>query len=158
MHAFQPINTSDLCNFDLSCVLSLLVFINPKRCGQFKSRVCDNVSPQRLIHKKIDASSSTLKTKSVILASVFDADESRFVGVHDIPDAFFHSKLDEVVYMKVTGALPKYLVAFVPEVHGDYVTMEREKEVIYLLLTRALYGCVMFALTFWNDLSGHLQD
>ena len=105
----------------------------------------------------MDASSPTVKTESVILTSIIDAKESRVVGVYDIPGAFLHSKLDEVVHIKVTGALAKYLVTIAPVVYGNYVTMERDKEVIYLLLTRALYGCIKSALQFWKHLSGHLQ-
>jgi hypothetical protein len=98
----------------------------------------------------MDASSPTVKTESVILTSIIDADESRFVGVYDIPGAFLHSKLDEVVHMRVTGSLAKYLEAIAPDVYGSYITIEKDKEVIYLLLTRALYGCLKSALQFWK--------
>ena len=157
MHVFEPVDKSDLTNQQLSHVLNSLMFVKKKRCGRFKARACADGRPQRVIYNKLDASSPTVKTESVILTSIIDAKESRVVGVYDIPGAFLHSKLDEVVHIKVTGALAKYLVTIAPVVYGNYVTMERDKEVIYLLLTRALYGCIKSALQFWKHLSGHLQ-
>jgi hypothetical protein len=54
-------------------------------------------------------------------------------------------KLNEVVHMTFTGVLAEYLEVIAPGVLGDFVTMEGEKEVIYLLLTSALYGYVPLA-------------
>jgi hypothetical protein len=42
-----------------------------------------------------------------------------------IYQALSYLKLDEVVHMKVTRALTKYLVMIVPEVNGDNVTIGR---------------------------------
>jgi hypothetical protein len=158
VNVFKPVKKDDLTSQELSQVLSSLMFIKHKQCGRFKARACTDGRPQRLLYNKMDASLPTVKTESVILPSMIDADESRFVGVYDIPDAFLHSKLDEVVHMRVTGYLAKYLEAIAPDVYSSYITIENDKEVIYLLLTRAPYGCLKSALQFWKHLSNHLQD
>jgi hypothetical protein len=158
MNVFKPIKKCELTSQELSKVLNFLMFIKQKRCGRFKARACADDRPQRLLYNKMDASSPTVKTESVILTSIIDADESRFIAVYDIPGAFLHSKLDEDVHMKVTGSLAKYLETIAPDIYGSYITMEKDKEVIYLLLTRALYGCLKSALQFWKHLSSHLWD
>jgi hypothetical protein len=77
--------------------------------------------------------------------------------VYDIPGAFLHSKLDEIVHMRVTDALTKFLVAVAPFVYSRFVSEEKGQDVIYLQLIRALYGCLKSALQFWKHLSGHLK-
>jgi hypothetical protein len=75
MHAFQPINKSDLSNQHLLYMLSLLMLIKQKRCGHFEARECANGRPQRLLNEEIDVSSPIVKTKSLILTSETDAEE-----------------------------------------------------------------------------------
>jgi hypothetical protein len=105
MHVFQHVNKSDLSNQDLSRVLSLLMIIKQKRCVQFKARAFTDERPQCLIHEKMDSSSPIVQTESVVVTSLIDADDSRFVEAYDIPGGLLYLKLDEVVHMKVTGAL-----------------------------------------------------
>jgi hypothetical protein len=54
--------------------------------------------------------------------------------------------------MKVTGDLARLLIQVCPDVYAEYMVIENQKEVIYLLLTRALYGCLLSALQFWKHL------
>jgi hypothetical protein len=148
MNVFQPVNKSDLISQEVLNVLSSLMFIKEKSCGRFKARACADRRPQRLIYNNTDASFPTVKTESVILTSVIDSNESRFVGVYDIPGAFLHSKLDEFVHIKVTGSLAKYLEMIALEMYDRYITLERDREVIYLLLTRVMYRCLKSVLQF----------
>jgi Reverse transcriptase (RNA-dependent DNA polymerase) len=137
-------------------VLNSIIFIKQKRCGRIKARACADGRPQRALYEKSEASSPTVKTESVILTSVIDAAEERVIGVYDIPGAFLHSKLPDTVYMKVTGTLTRFLVAVAPDIYSSFVVTENGIDVIYLLLTRALYGCLKSALQFWKHLSGNL--
>ena len=98
----------------------------------------------------------TVKTESVLLTSIIDAAEERSVGIYDIPGAFLHSKLPDIVHMKMTGAMLKCLVAVAPEKYSNFVISENGQDVIYLLLTKALYGCLKSALQFWKHLSNNL--
>jgi hypothetical protein len=108
--------------------------------------------------EKYEASSPTVKTELVILNSVIDVSEEQVIGVYNIPGAFLHSKLDEVVHMKVTGVLATFLVMTAPEISRDFVVYEKGISVIYLQLTCALRGCLKSALQFWKHLSGNLKQ
>jgi hypothetical protein len=99
MNVFKPVKKDDLTSQELSHVLSSLMFIKQKRCGWSKARACADRRTQRLLYNKMDASLPTVKTESVILTSIIDEDQSRFVGVYDIPGALLHSKQDKVVHV-----------------------------------------------------------
>jgi hypothetical protein len=101
--------------------------------------------------------SPTVKTESVLLTSIIDASEGRVVAVYDIPGAFLHPTLEEVVHVKVTGALTKFLMSIDEKLYSDFVINEKGHDVIYLQLTRALYGCLKSALQLWKHLSGNLM-
>jgi hypothetical protein len=137
-------------------VLNTIIFIKQKRCGRIKARACADGRPQQILYNKHDASSSTFKTESVLLTSVIDAAEERTVGIYDIPAAFLHSTLPDTLHMKMTGAMLKCLVAVKPDKYSKFVVSENGQDVIYLLLTKALYGCLKSALQFWKYLSNNL--
>jgi hypothetical protein len=122
-----------------------------------KGQVCADGRPQQMLYDKTDVSSLTVKTESVLLTSIIDASEGRVVAVYNIPGAFLHSTLEEVVHIKVTGALTKFLVSIDEKLYSDFVINEKSNDVIYLQLTRALYGCLKSALQFWKHLSGNLM-
>ena len=121
-----------------------------------KARTCADERPQWKLYEKGEASSPTVRTDSVLIASVVDAYEERAVGVYDIPGAFLHAEQKDTTYVKMSGELTSFLVEMNPDTYSEYVVIEKGKETIYLLLKRALYGCVKSALLFWQDLSGKL--
>ena len=106
MQVFRPVRKEDLTQQERLRVLNSIIFIKEKRCGRIKARACADGRPQRILYDKSDASSPTVKTESVILTSIIDASEGRIVGIYDIPGAFLHSTLDEVVHIntdKISG-------------------------------------------------------
>jgi hypothetical protein len=137
-------------------VLNTIIFIKQKRCGRIKARECADGRPQQILYNKHDASSPTFKTESVLLTFVIDAAEERTVGIYDIPAAFLHSTLPDTVHIKMTEAMLKCLVAVKPDKYSKFVASENGQDVIYLLLTKALYGCLKSALQFWKHLSNNL--
>jgi hypothetical protein len=156
MNVFQPVHRSSLTRQEIQQTLGSLIFIKEKRCGRIKARACADGRRQRFLYDKHEASSPTVKTESVILTSVIDAAEEREVAVYDIPGAFLHAELPDIVHMKVTGDLARLLIHVAPDVYARFKIMENEKDVIYLRLTRALYGCILSALQFWKHLSTNL--
>ena len=157
MNVFKPIHKNNLTEQERRQVLNSIIFVKEKRSGKIKARACADGRPQRAIYDKYDASSPTVKTESVILTSVIEAAEDRAIGVYDIPGAFLHSKLEEIVHMKITGILAGFLVSVAPSVYAPFLTKEKDQDVVYVQLTRALYGCLKSALQFWKHLSGHLK-
>jgi Reverse transcriptase (RNA-dependent DNA polymerase) len=110
MEVFKPVLRERLTKQEQLGVLWSIIFIKQKRCGHVKARVCADGQPQRYLYEKWEASSPTVKTESVLLTSVIDAREKQTIGIYDIQGAFLHSKLEETVYMKVSGVLAECLV------------------------------------------------
>jgi hypothetical protein len=154
---FDPRHPWELTSKEKKEALGSLIFIKEKRDAKIKARACADGRPQRLLYDKSDASSPTVKTESVLLTAVQDAAEERKIAVTDIPGAFLNAKLDEVVHMKLVGALADLLIEAAPDVYRPYAHKDgRGQTLLYVLLTRALYGCMKAALQFWKHLSGNL--
>jgi hypothetical protein len=60
--------------------------------------------------------------------------------------------------MRLAGPLATLLTKVNPALYKKYVTDERGKPVIYVKLTKALYGTLQALLLFWKNLTGLLVD
>jgi len=136
--------------------LQYLMFLKKKRCGRIKGRGCADGRKQRLYKSKEETSSPTVSIESLMLSCAIDAKERREVLSCDIPGAFMQSNMDELVYMKLEGPLAKLLVRVNPDKYEKFVEYENGKPVIYVKLSKALYGTLQASLLFWKDLTGHL--
>jgi hypothetical protein len=154
MKVFQPVYRSSMTSQEIVGTLNSLTFIKIKRCGRIKARTCADRRPQKSLYQKWESSSLTVRTESVLLTSIIDAYKERTVGVYNLPGAFLHAKQTDLTYIKMTGEEVNFTVEISPSTYKDYVTTE--KEVLYLVLKKALYGCVKSALLFWEALSGKL--
>ena len=67
--------------------LRSVIFLKKKRCGRIKARLCADGRPQRKLYQKNDAASPTVKTESVLLTAVEEAEEGRDVAVVAAPRA-----------------------------------------------------------------------
>eukprot|EP00957_Ditylum_brightwellii_P057835 4385981-Ditylum_brightwellii.AAC.1 len=61
--------------------------------------MCADGSKQRTDFAKGEATSPTVTTDAVIVTSAIDAFENRDVAVIDLPGAFLHAEMDDVVHM-----------------------------------------------------------
>jgi hypothetical protein len=113
-----------------------------------KARTFANGRPQRNLYQKWEASSPTVRTESVLITAMIDAYEGRTIGVYDIPGAFLHAHQTDITYVKMTYEAATLLIEVSPTIYKDYLILERDKNTIYLMLKRALYGCVKSALLF----------
>jgi hypothetical protein len=107
---------------------------------------------------KEETSSPTAATESVILTSVVDAIERRDVATSDVPRAFMLSKMRGKVVMKLEDLLAEIILKIDPKKYTKYVVKENGKDVIYVILNKALYGTLQAALLFWQNLSSQLED
>jgi hypothetical protein len=96
-------------------------------------------------------------TAAVFLTSVIDAMEKREVAVVDIPGAFVQAKMDELVYMKLTGKMAELMCEFDPATYSPFMSRERGQAVLYVRLVKALYGTVRAARLFWDKLTTTLE-
>ena len=94
----------------------------------------------------------------MFLTAVIDAMEGRNVVVLDVPGAFMQAKIDELVHIRLTGAMVTLLLEIDHEMYKDYVVVEKGERVMYMELLKALYGTLRAAHLFWQKLSKQLID
>jgi hypothetical protein len=87
---------------------------------------------------KEETSSPTVATEALILLCVIDAAEGRDVATCNIPRAFMQSDMKGKVVMKLEGVMAEVFVKIDPKQYTIYVTKENGKDVIYVILAKAL--------------------
>jgi hypothetical protein len=139
--------------------LQYLMFLEKKSCGRIKGRGCADGRKQRVYKTKEETSVLTVAVEALMLSSIIDAKERRYVVTDNIPGAFMQADMAEVIHMKLEGPLAKLLLTRVdPILYKKYIVTEKGKPVLYVQLMKALYGTLQAALLFWEDLIGHLLD
>jgi hypothetical protein len=106
---------------------------------------------------KEETTSPTVATEALILTCVIDAIEERDVATCDIPGAFMQSDMKGKVIMKLEGVMAEVILKIDTKKYQKYVAHEHGKDVIYVILTKALYGTLQAALLFWQNLSAQLD-
>ena len=154
----KPTEAGELTRDQKKASLAYLMFLKKKRCGMIKGRGCADGRKQRLSTKKEDASAPTVAIESVMLSCVIDAKEGRDVATCDIPGAFMQADMDELVHVRMEGTMAELLVKLDPKLYRKYVTTENGKQVLYVVLQKALYGTLRAALLFWRKLSKQLVE
>jgi Reverse transcriptase (RNA-dependent DNA polymerase)/Zinc knuckle len=153
-----PVESESLSKSERRQALQYLMFLKEKRCGKIKGRGCADGRKQREYTSKEEASSPTVANESVLLSCVIDAREDRDVAIIDIPGAFMHSDMDEVVHMRLEGSMAQLIVKLDPKLYRKYIQTEGGKLVLYVQLKKALYGTLRAALLFWRQLTTLLQE
>ena len=96
--------------------------------------------------------------KSVFITSVVAANEKLFVRCYGVPGAFLHTEYDENVLMVLRGELAEMMVHLAPQIYRPYVKMDRKgTPILYVRLTKALYGLLISSLLFYRKLRGELE-
>jgi Reverse transcriptase (RNA-dependent DNA polymerase) len=88
---------------------------------------------------------------------MIDALERRYVVTCDIPGAFMHADIDELIHLKLEGEIADLLIRLDPT-YKQFETMEHGKRVIYTKLNKALYGTLQASLLFWKKFKAFLTD
>jgi hypothetical protein len=79
------------------------------------------------------------------------------VATSDVHGAFMQSKMKGKVVMKLEGLMAEIILKINPKKYTKYVVQENGKDVIYVILNRALYDTLQAALLFWQNLSSQLE-
>ena len=103
-------------------------------------------------------SAPTVANEALILTCVIDAIEGRDVATCDIPGAFMQSDMKGKVVMKLEGVMAEAILKIDPKLYTKYIAKENGKDVIYVILQKALYGTLQAALLFWQNLSTQLKE
>jgi hypothetical protein len=77
---------------------------------------------------------------------VVDAIKKRNVATSDIPGAFMQSDMKGKVVMKLEGVMAEVILKIDPRKYKKYAVTENGKDVIYIILMKALYGTLQAAL------------
>ena len=89
---------------------------------------------------------------------MIDAKEHMDVAVVDIPGAFVHVDMDELVFMRLDGKMAEIMIRIDPQLYSKFVVEERGKKVIYVELMKSLYGTLRAALLFWRRLTAQFKE
>jgi hypothetical protein len=160
-NCWSPVHKNELSPTEIRRALEMIFFVSEKSNGDLKGRSCADGSVQRKWMEKEETSSPTVSTEATMITGVIEARERRDVATCDIPNAFVQTKLDEKdkdghkTIMKIRGPLLEILCEMDPT-YGEYVVMENGNKVLYVHLTRALYGMLISALLFYKKLKKDL--
>ena len=135
--------------------LRYLMFLKQKRCGHTKGCGCAYGQKQCLWKNKDETSSPTISVEALFITCLIDAKEGRDIATCDVPGAFMHANIDEVIHLCLDGEIAELLLKVDPS-YSKYATKERGKTVIFTELSKALYGTLQATLLFWKNLSGFL--
>jgi hypothetical protein len=105
---------------------------------------------------KDETSSPTVSTEALFLTAAINAHKHRKVVTIDIPGAFMQCDIDELIFMKLEGAMAHLLVKMDPIKYEPFLTYKNDKPILYVKLIKALYGTLQAALLFWENLSSFL--
>jgi Reverse transcriptase (RNA-dependent DNA polymerase) len=159
---FRPISKRELTALERSRAVESLLFVVEKKSGKKKARFCANGSTQRTWMGRDDVSSPTVSTESTLLTATIDAKENRSVATCDIPNAFIqttltdHDVVGKRTIMKIRGDLVAILCRMDPQ-YEQYVEWEAGKPVLYVHVTKAIYGLLASAMLFYRKLREDLE-
>ena len=90
---------------------------------------------------------------------MIDAYELQEIAVLDIANAFLHAENDEKILMLLRGRLAEMMVQVDPAMYRKYVTYSPNGQaMLYVRLSKALYGMLRAALLFYKRLRSDLEN
>jgi hypothetical protein len=123
-----------------------------------KFRGCADGSKQRGQYSKEETTSPTNGVDAFLLTLMTDAMERRDVAISDIVGAYLNAEMDDFVVMKVTGREAELMCELNPEWKKHLRYDKRKRAILYVVLKKALYGCVKSALLWYELYSGTLKE
>lgn len=134
-------------------VLRIHCLLTEKRDGRIKARaVADGRSQIRYTME--ETYSPTVKLESIMLCTLIEALESRYIATVDIKGAFLKAKVPEnmELIVKMDGGLAETFSELNPEFELDANGM------LYLQCDKALYGHIEAARLFYDELDNSLTN
>jgi hypothetical protein len=155
---FAPQDSMKLTPYQKSAARESMMFLKEKRDGSIKGRAYSDGRKQRETATPGYAASPTVSVESVMITAAVKTHEGRDVAVVDVPGAFLRADMDEEVTMTLRGRLAELMVKTVPNIYRKYITLDsNNRPVVYVLLQKALYGCMWSALLFYKKLVKDLK-
>ena len=99
------------------------------------------------------------RTDGVVITSTIEAYEGRDVAVADIPNEFLDTNNFEKTLMLLKGKLAELMVKIDPQMYRKYITTSYKGEtMLYVRLSKALYGLLQSVLLFYSKFRSELED
>ena len=153
---FKAIKASVLTKQQKRDALYALKLIKEKRNGVIKGRTVVDGRKQRKWYEKHEVTSPTISNDSLMALLTVSSAERRKIISWNVDGAYLLADQDDFVIVKFTGESVDVLCD-VDEGYKQYVSIENGKKVLYLQLLKALYGCLRFALLWYELYSSKLQ-
>ena len=129
----KPVAARSLTRDQKCAALNYLMYLKQTRCGRIKAWGCADGQKQRLYKTKDETSSPAVSTKAVFLTAVINAQERcQVITIEDIPGAFMHVNINELIHVCLEGPMAKLLARVDPEKYRTYTLKENGKEVLYM--------------------------
>ena len=154
---FAGMDPTKLTKEEKQGALRAITVVKEKRCGKIKGRTVADGRPQRKLYSKVETTSPTVATESLMTSLIIDAYEGRDVACADITGAYLNADMEDLVILKVSGPTVQILCDINPELSA-FVCKEHGRDTLYLRLIKALYGCVQSALLWYKLLVETLID
>ena len=96
-----------------------------------------------------------------MLMAIIDAEEGRDVATADVPNAYIQTDLEdkdgEQTIMKIRGEAVKILCEMDP-VYKPYVVYERGQPVLYVHVTKAIYGLLVSSMLYYRKFTKDIVE
>jgi hypothetical protein len=156
---FTPQDSSELSDTQKRGALELLMFLKERRNGTIKGRACADGRRQHETAVPGAATPPTVSLEAVLITATIDAYEEQDAAIVDVPGAFLSADMDEEIIMTIQGRLTELMVKAAPNIYRQYFTIDANNQpLIYVKLQKALRGCLMSALLFYEKLLGDLKS
>ena len=110
-------------------------------------------------YEKPDGSSPNVTTDSIFLTGLIYAHEGRAIAILDIFNAFLKAHNDDRVIMLLQGKLADMMVCIDQSLYCKCVTyLAKGVPMLYVRLSKKLYGMLRAALLFYKRLHSCLED
>ena len=154
---FKAVAVAELTRLERQRAQEGLMLLTRKKSGDVKGRLVYNGKGTRSWVSREDKSSPTVLNEYLMLTCAVDAYEMRDVMTMDIPNAYIQAevpkmKKGERIVMKVRGELIDWLCQIDPSGYLPYVVVERGVRVLYLLVTKAIYGMLQAGLLWYPQI------
>ena len=108
-----------------------LIFLIQNQSGKIKARTVANCSTQRAYIHHDDTASPTAANDAIIITGVIEAKQGRDVMINNVPNTFVQTPVpqdegDEIIIMKIWGALVDILYKKSPEIYEPCVRFDKK--------------------------------
>lgn len=150
LNVLEPLDAFTLTEEQKSESLRALSVIKEKRDGSLKGRTCADGSKQHGKYTHAETGSPTISNDALFISIMIDAFERRDVATADIAGAYLHALMKDFITMRFVGWAVDLLCEVNPE-YKAYVVYEGKVKVIYTRCNKAIYGCVVSGVL-WYEL------